>query len=693
MSESSNSVLLHSHFVFNVNRDGKRVSGICRKCFNVTVKEKHTANYWHHLKRYHGYVPTVQNKNTDSSSSTESSDISSSEGRQSIAKEEKMDCEHDTEDSEERNDEDSDGRVRKRKWSDSIRKQGVLGFPVVSASNLSRFQQLTAETFAKLGLPHRLIENSDFKEWMAEYEKLKCEQQMKFTTRRRLRNLICLKGEESFKEVLEALRGQFITLAIDGWTGQKYGAKNTNIIALARQKSYLLWSDRNDEQKDCADTYLFPLVSEKIKELKDKDVAVCAITTDNAANMVRIGTLLYQLPNSGPVILHLSCSAHSIQLMLQEIVELDPVQSLIKKALSIIDPFTSKGGKQWRLELRRVQLSLDTNKAPLRLVHFNQTRWLSRFECIARLIRLKLQLKLVFTRLATSQYSFVTSGTDTFWQRLEGVVYPLLKAFKLATNMVQQDAANLHTLDEALEGIRKAVYNCKPADHGMCSAQSESKWRDATNKILDDRIKLFIAANGNHYAFWAVSLLTDKKSTRWEASQRSVLDLEDTITWLTHWGADVTFFYPKLFGHNTDSPKTKSMLVAELHHQITEFQYGLGCFQSKDVFLKTFIRHIPPNSFAFDKNQPQRCEIDWLLFWNKMKMYAPELAHVAVCLLSLGVSEASCERSFSIQQLTHSKLRNRLDEDIVQAEMRLRYNKRALNHYDADSEDELSDSE
>ena len=74
-----------------------------------------------------------------------------------------------------------------------------------------------------------------------------------------------------------------------------------------------------------------------------------------------------------------------------------------------------------------------------------------------------------------------------------------------------------------------------------------------------------------------------------------------------------------------------------------------------------------------------------------MRKLAPELGNVAICLLSLGISEASCERSFSIQQLTHSKVRNRLNEDIVQAEMRIRYNTLEMNSM-LETE-ELSDDE
>jgi len=88
--------------------------------------------------------------------------------------------------------------------------------------------------------------------------------------------------------------------------------------------------------------------------------------------------------------------------------------------------------------------------------------------------------------------------------------------------------------------------------------------------------------------------------------------------------------------------------------------------------------------------------MNWTLFWSRMRRTAPELGNVAICLLSMGISEASCERSFSIQQLTHSKVRNRLRADIVQAEMRIRYNKNIVvneNLNESEGDSDLSDNE
>jgi hypothetical protein len=68
-------------------------------------------------------------------------------------------------------------------------------------------------------------------------------------------------------------------------------------------------------------------------------------------------------------------------------------------------------------------------------------------------------------------------------------------------------------------------------------------------------------------------------------------------------------------------------------------------------------------------------EIDWESYWFRMKREAPELSNVAIVLLSMGINEASVERLFSVQQLAHAQIRNRLEADIVEAEMIIRFNK------------------
>ena len=672
MSHNYNSEI-DRFFTIKLDGNGKRLSGKCQFCPNKVVIDQYTGNYWKHLEKMH---PAMYR---DYSSARDSN--SNSNNHVSMECEEFSETEVKVAENEE-NEENHNKRPRIGGF-----KQETLQYPSTSRSKLSKFHQSTAETFAELGLPHSILENKRFRQLFVDFEMLKCSETLKFANKKQHKECILSSAAELFNDVIKTLQNNsnFITLAIDGWTGHRYGAKNTNIIALCRGKSYLLWSDRNSDEKDGTD-YLFPMIKEKIEFLLSKSIAVCAITTDNAPNMLNVGKELYRLPNSGPVILHLSCSAHTIQLMLKDVVLMEPINAVICDALAIIEPFLAKGGKSLRLELRKSQIS--AGKTPLKLVIFNQTRWLSRFETIKRLIQLKSHI--IWVAINRNMPNSAVIREDSFWIKLEKLLLPFLNVFKQATNMVQQDSATLLTLDQALGGVRRAVNEVAIAKHLNIPEQTENRYKYCAHELIDQRMQNFVLASGFHYAFWAVSLLTDKPLMQWQSTfGDSNKDYTETVKWIAGWGADITLFYKDHFQINC-SPD-KASIILTIDRQIAEFESGLAAFSSKQQYLTSSTQLIQKNSVNFDPENIEKRETNWLLFWSRMKRTAPELSNVAICLLSLGISEASCERSFSVQKLTHSKVRNRLNSDIVEAEMIIRFNKNAFD--DSEAEEEASDSE
>jgi hypothetical protein len=74
--------------------------------------------------------------------------------------------------------------------------------------------------------------------------------------------------------------------------------------------------------------------------------------------------------------------------------------------------------------------------------------------------------------------------------------------------------------------------------------------------------------------------------------------------------------------------------------------------------------------------------------WNPRKVWLlhqeQPLAMVALMIMSIGASEAAVERTFSAQSAVHTKARNSLHPDSVQAEMHLKFNLRLLRHPTAD---------
>ena len=63
-----------------------------------------------------------------------------------------------------------------------------------------------------------------------------------------------------------------------------------------------------------------------------------------------------------------------------------------------------------------------------------------------------------------------------------------------------------------------------------------------------------------------------------------------------------------------------------------------------------------------------------ILVWSSFISSHNELSKVAIAILSICPSEASVERSFSMQSDVHSLERNRLSIELVEAEMRIKFN-------------------
>ena len=104
----------------------------------------------------------------------------------------------------------------------------------------------------------------------------------------------------------------------------------------------------------------------------------------------------------------------------------------------------------------------------------------------------------------------------------------------------------------------------------------------------------------------------------------------------------------------------RESLIKLIKSQFTKFTGAVGEFISKGDELDV---------------AREQDKINWQLYWIQQYCRSPALSAVALCLLSIGISESCVERSFSAQQFIHSDLRNRMTADLVQAEMRIRCNK------------------
>jgi len=563
--------------------------------------------------------------------------------------------------------------------------QMQINFPKFPSAEVQTFHFQMALFLSATGLPHSILDNPMFRGVLQAYEGIKLPHSEKMPSAYQHRKRVLDIGNKIFKSSLNILKSDvlnaipsFVTLALDGWTGQTYGAKNTNSIALCNGQSYLLWSHRNSDTSDSVDSYLYPLVYSQIQCLVSRGICVVAMTTDNASNMILLGKKLYQIPNQGRVILHVSCSAHTIQLMISKIVELKPLERFITEAEKLLEAFTTVEGKKFRLELRNHQKNNYPGE-PLKLLFFNATRWLSRLNSLERMIKLKDSIVSVALGGGFDLRPSLSVARDPlWWDRLERGVIPVIRKFSFVTNIVQSDSANLSDLCMAMDGFRKAVTDSNLGEILGVADSTEESFVKKAERIIDYYVNTYIAAP-DHHAYRAVSIITNSYELLSPNASRAEektyhTQKENTVKWLHGWGADFFLFYQDQFQRIVGNNRTS--ILGNIKRQLVMFEGGMHDFSDKLSDMETLTKKIPFNSFLYDPQNPDREQTDWKLFWTKYYRKCPELSILSLCLLSIGISEAACERSFSIQKLTHSDVRNRLSADIVEAEMRIRFNKK-----------------
>jgi len=644
-SSSSGTAYLKEYFAFSVGPSHNTRCGKCRICSKtIIIKDKSSGNWINHLRHNHKnqYSEYCRKQN-----------IKKVEAEQEIQR--------------------------------ALSSQTILKFPVVDKDSKQKFLESLALFMATTGLPHLMIQNQMFKDMLQNY--VTCTKSMdSFSTnsiipsqRNSLRKEIMTLGNEVFDSIIKSLANKpqvFTTIAVDGWTAHLYGPKNTNIIAIAQKQAFLLWSDRNEDTDDSANDYLVPLLTTKIKYLIERGVAVVAVVTDCAPNMRKSCAELYNNPLFGRVVLRIGCSAHVVQMMINDILELEPCAGIFNSCMKLLELFKCKDSKRLRQEIMSMQ-KRNSEDMPKKIMFYNHTRWWSKTKSIGRLLQLKKYLMLLPTNDQISvalKKKLAIFTQAVFWTRLEEFM-KLAECFQRATDLVQSNDATFLSLIDALTGIESFIRNWDLNNKLLLNDEALSeRFRILSMEIIQNRIKSFVAST-EHHAVHALQLLTlDHKAI----SEWPINDVNAAEEWLQGWGADLLLLYPTHF------PKVKqaarSNLIMTIKRQFACFQGSLEYFCNSANNQAGLRRNLSKNSFSYDRNKPdnEQTETDWRLYWSMYLNTVPELASIALCLLSIGISEAMCERSFSIQQLTHSKVRNRLNEDIVEAEMRLRFNKNLL---------------
>lgn len=201
-------------------------------------------------------------------------------------------------------------------------------------------------------------------------------------TRKRMRIMYKDEANKMKKMVVNKLKASTstpVTVALDGWTNTRHD-KVINVTPICGGVAYY-WQSTVMSTERCTAENQAPHIAEAIRSIISNAVIVVALATDNEAVN---GSVYRMLTADFPFLVHVPCAAHTIQLCVKLILDLDIISTTIRGMAAIFSAFEKR--KEYRLQLINLQ---KRSTHPLHLQKPNDTRWSSTFRAAKRLLELK----------------------------------------------------------------------------------------------------------------------------------------------------------------------------------------------------------------------------------------------------------------------------------------------------------------
>jgi hypothetical protein len=408
-----------------------------------------------------------------------------------------------------------------------------------------------------------------------------------------------------------------VTIAIDGWTNVRH-TKVTNVLLLSGGVAYYWCSISNNYAANTA-VWLESVLTPVLQELVTLGVRFAALVADNEA----VNEALWKrLLDPFPFLLRIPCAAHTIQLVVQQVMQIRRFAATLATVSEVLSHF--ERNKASRMRLRTVQIG---EQREYSLIKPCDTRWNSTLRACERLQKLRAFINVVLPQ------------SEEFWKELAALC-AYLRPFQEATDIIQRDSATLYNVYQQFHALLAHI------DRSESSGDFNATLSSHARRLLKQRWNKQV----NQPATIAVALLSLDTDT--SAVDAAVVD--EAKAFIIEFGVSYLLFF-----------KLSTAEPAALNGALTR-QVAQLCGR-RDGFLRIAqqIAACKHGDAAFDP----------LDVWD---LYSVELALVAKALLTITASEAAVERSFSAQDAVHTKKRNRLLDARVQNEMFVKFNTRAL---------------
>ncbi|XP_073036746.1 uncharacterized protein [Primulina eburnea] len=507
-------------------------------------------------------------------------------------------------------------KMRQQNINDAIAKKRLL-----------QVHQYLARWVYEAGIPFHAIDNDSFKKFveaLGQYGPGYIP-----PSQYQLREPL-LKGEvektkETLKKQEEEWENNGCSIMIDGWSDRKRRSIINFCVNCKLGTAFISSKEASNEAHTAK--YLFEYVTACIDRVGAKNVV--QIVTDNASNNMAAANLLALERSS---IFWTSCSAHTINLMLEGISKLQMFNGVIKKAKSFCI----------FIYAHHKTLALMRKFTKREIVRPGVTRFATSFLTLQSLLDKKQELRNMMTsnewdntkwsRSKKGKEAFDAIVPNDFWNSIDlclRVFTPLVKVLRLADGEDKPSMGFVYgELLNAKDDIQKTLK--KESDYGpiLDIIDAKSKGR------LDSPIHTTAYLLNPYYFFKNPSIKDDHLITN------------NMIT-------TVEKFFP-------DVQMQNHVINVELQ-KYTQKEGAFGKKLALSGCLNNYQNYNP---------------VSW---WDFYGNEVPNLKVMAKKILGLTTSSSGCERNWSVFEGIHTKKRNRLDTTRMNNLVYVQFNARLMN--------------
>jgi hypothetical protein len=406
--------------------------------------------------------------------------------------------------------------------------------------------------------------------------------------------------------VKNSCTGQGVTLVSDGWTNVQNRPIINFLMVSSEEAMFLSATDTSGKEKNAE--YIADLLEKHIEEVGQEKVV--QIVMDSAASCVAAGKLVMK---KFPGIVCSPCTAHCLDLLLEDIGKLQWVGDVIKEAHDVVKFLTN----------HQQALAYYRSHASLELLKPGDTRFATNFIMLQRLQQCKDELQETVVSKEYKQWiskpKYKAAGamisdvilSNTFWDHVAQVVslcIPIVDVLRLADGQAPCTGKIYWKMFQAHKSIAETV---------TLSADGKAQLADLVMKR------------------WTM-LHTDLHAAGF------VLDPEFQH-FLQHENEEVINGFHAMV-ERVFPGDVESQVKAVAQHSSYRAGHGLYGRAMATAAAKTIPAH---------------------RWWTAFGSGTPELQLVATRVLSQCVSASACERNWSTFDFVHTKKRNRLSSTKV----------------------------